>query len=157
MSVEISSVFAHHRVSGFSSSKPTMTQQNFKRECDINVIMQRYLEGDAPLVDPLKVRSSEPLFGDFSDIPDLQTAQNKLIEANDMFMQLNSNIRLRFNNDPLEFVAFVQNPDNEDELRELGILPKIYRSEDGQEYYFRDGKPVFIPKSVVSAPEEPAT
>lgn len=157
MTVEISSIFSHHRVSGWKSDKPSMTQQNFKRECDINLLMARYLEGDVPLVDPLKVRSGEPQFGDFFNIPDLMTAQNKLIEAQQMFDSLPSSIRKRFDNDPIAFVDFVSNEDNVDEMRELGILPKIYQTESGAEYYFRDGVPVFIsdPKNV--QPQESET
>lgn len=144
MSVEISSVFSHHTVRGFESVSPSMTVQSEKNACDINVLMDRYLNHEIPLVDPMRMRSGEPQFGDFSDIPDLQTAQNKLIEANEMFMELPAKVRKRFDNDPTAFIDFVQNPDNKAEMEELGILPKVYKREDGVEYYFRNGLPVYI-------------
>lgn len=155
MSVEISSVFSHHKVAGYKSELPSMTVQSEKNACDINVIVDRYLNHEIPMVDPMKVRSGEPQFGDFSDIPDLQTAQNKLIEANEMFMELPAKVRKRFDNDPTLFVEFVQDyENNKDEMVELGILPKVYKKADGSEYYFRDGLPVYItPPSVDKATE----
>lgn len=143
---EIRSIYdEHERPKGFVSVNPTMTQQGFKDECDINVIMAHY-EKNEFLIDPMTPRTAgEPLFGDFSDIPDLMTAQNKLIEAQEMFDLLPARIRKDFDNDPVAFVEFCQDPANEEKLRDYGILPKIYTREDGMKYYFRDGMPVFIP------------
>ena len=59
-------------------------------------------------------------------------------------MQLPAKIRRRFDNDPTAFIEFVQNPSNKSEMEELGILPKVHVREDGAEYYFRDGLPVYI-------------
>ena len=148
MPVVIRSVYdGHEHERGFESVNPTMTQQHFKDECDINHIMARY-EQTGLLIDPLTARSGgSPIFDDFSDIPDLMTAQNKLIEAQQMFEQLPSRIRKDFDNDPVKFVEFCQDSANEDKLRDYGILPKIYTREDGMQYYFRDGVPVFIPKN----------
>lgn len=144
MSVEIRSRFdGHERPAGFRSENPTMTKQEFKTECDINVIMDRYQVMGTPLIDPMTMRSGEPMFGDFSEIPNLQDAQNKLIEAENMFMQLPSKIRQKFDNNPIEFVNYCQKQENVGEMRELGILPKLHYREDGLEYYFRDGLPVY--------------
>lgn len=145
MSVEIRSRFdGHERPKGFESVNPTMTKQEFKTECDINVIMDSFQVMHTPLIDPMVQRSGEPIFGDFSEIPNLQEAQNKLIEAENLFMQLPSSIRKRFNNDPVSFVDFCQRPENENEMRELGILPKLHSDAFGRQYYFRDGLPVFL-------------
>lgn len=148
MALVIRSVYdGHEHERGFKSVNPTMTQQHYKDECDINRIMARY-EQTGLLIDPLTARSGgSPIFDDFSDIPDLMTAQNKLIEAQQMFELLPSRIRKDFNNDPVAFVQFCQDPANEDKLRDYGILPKIYIGEDGKQYYFRDGVPVYLPKN----------
>lgn len=146
--VTIRSVYdEHEHESGCTFTNPTMTQQHFKDECDINKIMQRYQVLGTPLVDPMVQPSGEPLFGDFSDLPTLQEAHNKLIEANEMFMSLPSSIRKRFGNDPIAFVDFCQNEENVAEMRELGILPKLYYTDTGSEYFFRDGQPVFTGNS----------
>lgn len=142
--VEIRSRYdEHERPAGVTFSQPSMTKQEFKTECDVNMIIDNYQTYHTPLIDPLRPRSGEAFFGDFSDIPDLMTAQNKLIEAQEMFMQLPSSIRSRFNNDAVSFVEFCQKEENVSEMRELGILPKLYYREDGVEYYFRDGVPVY--------------
>lgn len=158
--VVIRSIYdGHEREKGFESTKPSMTQQEFRDECDINVIMYRYQTLEAPLVEPLTAaQARQPLFGDFSDLPDLQTAQNKLIEAQDMFMSLPSSIRRRFDNDALLFLEFCQDEKNVDEMRDLGILPKVYTDNQGKEYYIRDGLPYYLKPSghgPVVKPAEP--
>lgn len=159
MSTVIRSVYdGHEHERGFESVNPSMTQQHFKAECDINVIMARY-EQTGLLVDPLIAgQGGTPLFDDFSDLPDLMTAQNKLIEAQQLFESLPSRIRKDFDNDPVAFVEFCQNPDNEDKLRDYGLLPKIYTRADGMRYYFRDGQPYYLPaeeKPEIYEPVEP--
>ena len=66
----------------------SMTQQHFQDEVDINNIIKRY-SSTGFLVDPLTSPSGQPMFGDFSDVIDFQTAlgiakikeTNKNIEA----------------------------------------------------------------------------
>ena len=158
MSVEIRSRFdGHERPKGFESLNPTMTQQQFKTECDINHIMAQYEQTNL-LVDPLVSRNAgEPLFGDFSEMPDLMTAQNKLIEAQELFMSIPSRIRKEFDNDPLAFVEFCQNPDNEAKLREYGFLATIYTNAEGREYFFRDGERIWLPKKEVKTESSQTT
>lgn len=144
----------HERPRGFSSTRPTMTQQHFKDECDINKIMQQYQDYGTPIVDPLAHRSGQPVFDDFSDLPDLQTAQNKLIEAQALFMSLPSSIRRRFDNDPVRFVEFCQNADNVAEMRELGLLPTYYYDKDGDEYYIESGVPYYTGRKNTVEPAE---
>lgn len=93
-----------------------MTQQNFKEECDINNIMAKYrVTGTAPQ------HSRRPIAGDFANLPDYQEALNTVIEAEKAFMSLPSQTRERFHNDPGRFVAFCQNPENADELVQMGL------------------------------------
>lgn len=106
------------RVSIDFKDSPSMTKQEFKRECDINNIMARYLK--TGIIDHVN-----KFQGDYADLGtpcDFQTAQNILIEAEDAFASLPSKIRKRFDNNPGEFLAFVQDPGNEQEMRELGLL-----------------------------------
>jgi phage internal scaffolding protein len=121
--MEIFSLYNRGNFDGITFTDSTMTQQHFKDECDINSIMSKY-EKTGLLVDPLQVRRGYPNFGDFDDLPDYQTSQNMLIEANDMFMNLPSSIRKRFHNDPGELLAFVSDEKNRDEAVKLGLVPK---------------------------------
>ena len=58
---------------------------------------------------------------DISDITDIRDAMDRINEANDHFMDLPSNIRERFKNNPTDFYEFAMNPDNMDEMVRLGI------------------------------------
>ena len=62
-------------------------------------------------------------YGDFMQATDYHSAMNQIIAAGEAFMTVPASIRARCENDPGKFLEFVQNPDNEAEMRELGLLP----------------------------------
>ncbi|UOK21020.1 internal scaffolding protein [Chifec microvirus UA13_18] len=99
----------------------SMTQQNFKRECDINFIMKRF-EETGYLTDPLKSVTRQPMFGEFHDLPDYQASQDMLNEAEEAFYSLPSAVRKRFSNDPMSFVEFMSDESNLEEARSLGLV-----------------------------------
>jgi hypothetical protein len=47
---------------------------------------------------------------------------NTIREAQNSFMALDAEVRLRFNNDPGAFVAFCESEGNHEELRKMGLL-----------------------------------
>lgn len=99
---------------------PSMTKQEFKKECDINNIMARYLK--TGIIDHVNQYQ-----GDYSDLGepvDFQTAQQILIEAQAAFASLPSKIRKRFDNSPNEFLEFVHDPKNHEEGVALGLFKK---------------------------------
>lgn len=101
---------------------PSMTQQHFAPECDVNKIIARYTAtGFVP--DEL-VRSGNGVYGDFSNVEDFQTMQNKIIAARASFESLPSEIRRRFNDDPAQLISFVRDEGNYDEAVKLGIVKK---------------------------------
>lgn len=94
----------------------TRTQQQFKEECDINTIVERFgLTGELP--NNLRV----PINAEFLDIIDYQTALNQLREADDAFMQMPANIRSQFDNDAGRFVDYCSDPANKDQLKKWGL------------------------------------
>lgn len=96
----------------------TRAQQQFKEECDINTIVERFgLTGELPQ----NVRM--PLTQDFCEAMDYKEAQNLLLEAHDAFMQFPANVRERFANDAGRFVEFASDPANIEECRRLGLAP----------------------------------
>lgn len=97
----------------------TMTKQAFQAECDINNIMKRYER--TGIVDHLNKYGGR--FGDFTGAVDFQTAQNIVIDAQKMFMDIPAAIRAKFDNDPGKFLVFATDPKNIDELREMGLAP----------------------------------
>lgn len=93
-----------------------MTQQEFKGECDINRIMKKaVVTGVLPSVGGGR-------FGDFSDVGDFQSAQNRLLEAEELFESLPSGVRDRFRNDVGSLLEFVSKEENLAEARKLGLV-----------------------------------
>lgn len=94
-----------------------MAQQQFKDECNINVIVERFgVTGEIPQ----NIR--QPMSSDFVDVIDYQTAQNALIEARNSFMQMDAKTRKRFDNDPAKFVSFFELEENRAEAEKLGLI-----------------------------------
>ncbi len=94
----------------------TMTEQNHKDTCDVNKIMARYKKTNT--IDHLNKYG--PMYGDIPSI-DLLTAMETTKKANEMFDALPSAVRNKFENQPGLFLDFVQNPENESEMQELGL------------------------------------
>lgn len=97
-------------------TKPSMTKQSFKDECNINKIMARFEKTGA--ID--HYAKYAPTYGDASPL-ELMDAQQIIINAETMFSELPSNIRKRFHNSPEEFLEFVQDESNIVEMRKLGL------------------------------------
>lgn len=93
------------------------TKQSFKAECDINVIMSRYLKTGVLE----HVRQGVARYGDVSGA-DFQEAQNFVAGAISMFHDLPSHIRTMFENQPALFFDFMENPANAAKARELGLV-----------------------------------
>lgn len=100
---------------------PSMTIQSAKDECDINNIVNRY-KRTGSYYEPGAVATRQPQFGDYSSIPDYREALSIIHQADDDFSALPSKVRRRFNNDPLEYVAFLQDAANRDEAIALGLV-----------------------------------
>lgn len=110
---------------GIEFTQPSQTLQSFADDADINSIIARY-ENTGVLVDPTVPVSRTPSFGDYSDLPSYQEAQNVIIAANNAFDTLSSKIRERFGNDPAAYFDFVQSlregSEEYDEAIALGII-----------------------------------
>ena len=107
---------------GVKFNEPSLTQQQFKDECDINRIMDRYLKTGV-LSDPLDRRGT-PKYGDYAEIGDYMEHMNKVVEANEMFESLPAYIRKRFNNNPADLIEFVMDANNRAEAELLGLVEK---------------------------------
>lgn len=95
---------------------PTRAKQEFKDECDINVIVERFgLTGEMPQ----DVRM--PFNADFDGILSYQEALNQLIAADEAFYAFPAEIRDRFQNNPARFVDFVSDPKNIAQAHEWGL------------------------------------
>jgi len=105
--------------SGLACEEPSLAQQHFKEECDINTILQKFnvtgILPEAPL---------SPRYGDFTGIGDYHTALNRVIAAQDEFEALPAQIRARFDNDPAKLIEFLDDEANRPEAEELGLVEK---------------------------------
>lgn len=105
--------------SGLACEEPSLAQQHFKEECDINTILQKFnitgLLPEAPL---------SPRYGDFSGIGDYHSALNRVMAAREEFGALPAQIRARFDNDPSKLIEFLQDENNRPEAEELGLVEK---------------------------------
>jgi phage internal scaffolding protein len=99
-------------------SGESRTKQSFREETDINTIMSKYQR--TGLISA--VNQHAPQYGDVTGL-DFQTAMETVTRAQQMFEAMPSSIRKRFANDPAQFLDFVQNDDNVEEARKLGLLP----------------------------------
>lgn len=106
------------RISGLACPEVTRAQQQFRDECDINTIVERFgLTGELP------VGGRMPTYGDFRLVTDFHTAMQAVRESQEMFMQLPGLVRERFGQDPAKFVDFCLDPANLEECRKLGLAP----------------------------------
>jgi len=105
--------------SGLACEEPSLAQQHFRDECDINNILRQFnitgLLPESPL---------SPRYGDFTGIGDYHTALNRVIAAQDEFEALPAEIRARFGNDPAQLIEFLENSENRPEAEELGLVEK---------------------------------
>lgn len=107
------------RETGLVCDVATRTQQQFKEECDINTIVERFgVTGNLPIT------TVQPLSGDFTEIGTYQEAIEAVRSAEINFMQLPSKVRERFGQDSQKFVDFCINPANLEAVREMGLAPR---------------------------------
>ena len=105
--------------SGLACEEPSLAQQHFKEECDINTILQKF-----NITGMLPQSTLSPRYGDFSGIGDYHTALNRVLAAQDEFEALPAQIRARFNNDPAQLIEFLQDENNRPEAEDLGLVEK---------------------------------
>lgn len=92
---------------GLACADPSLAVQSQAEEADINVIVKRFgISGQLPQ----SVRLPE--YGDFEGPSDYHAAMNYVTEAQGAFLSLPAAIRAEFNNDPGEFLAYVEQPEN---------------------------------------------
>lgn len=94
------------------------TQQQFRKDADINTIMAKYLKTGK--VDHLNPR--QPVYADFTNLGDFHQNMTLVAQAKQRFAELPSRIRERFQNDPGRLIKFLDNPANRKEAEELGLV-----------------------------------
>lgn len=106
--------------SGLVCPEPTLAQQQFREEADINIIMERFGR-TGELVAPVRM----PQYGDFTGVDDYHSAMNAVIAAQVSFDALPAKLRARFENDPGKFVEFCLDDSNREEAVALGLVEAV--------------------------------
>lgn len=121
--------------------------QASKDDCDINLILARYKKTGQlpPMMDNARYADLTERPGSFHE------AMNTVTEARSMFADLPAPVRDRFNNDPGAFFDFVADPENEEEMRSLGLLEATDRVVGKEAAEGPDGA-----KAPPAPPEDPA-
>jgi phage internal scaffolding protein len=112
--------YEEHKPCFFNTTGESLTQQHFQEECDILNIIKRHDRNG--IIE--HVQRGQARYGDFSEIADYREALDLVQDANTEFMKIPSDIRKKFNNNPGEFLNFVNNPENEEEMITMGFVKK---------------------------------
>lgn len=99
----------------------SMTKQSFRDESNINIILAKYAK--TSLIE--HVNKYEGRYEDVTGVEDYHTSLNRINAAGEAFMSLPSGIRSKFQNDPGNFLDFVNDPTNREEMYEMGLAKRL--------------------------------
>lgn len=105
------------RVSVDFTDTETMTEQCHKQDCDINTIIKRY--DKTGLITHVNKATAE--YGDYTTVNEYQQSMQLVIDAENAFSEIPSNIRKKFGNDAGAFFEFATDPNNHDKMVEMGL------------------------------------
>lgn len=97
----------------------TRTRQSERDACDVNKIMARFEKTGL-----LPVDGRDAYFANVSQMGDFREAMEHVRLGERFFSQMPAAVRSRFDNDPAAFLDFVADPENEAELRSMGLLER---------------------------------
>ncbi len=104
-------------VEPFNTVGESLTQEQFAEESEINNIIRSHDRNG--VIE--HINRGNAIYGDFSGITDFSEALDQIREAQNEFMNIPSEIREKFQNDAGQFFKFASNPENIQELREMGL------------------------------------
>lgn len=100
------------------NEEPSRTQQQFRDQVNVNSIMAKYKK--TGLID--HVRDNPGTYSDMTQIGSYQDALQKVINAQQTFETLPSNLRQKFGHDPQQLITFLSDDKNYDEAVQLGLV-----------------------------------
>jgi len=98
-----------------------IVEQHHKDEVNINNIIKRH--GMDMIAKTAMLNQGEYIMDD-NPTNDFQEAMFIVTKANETFSQMPSELRKKFNNSPAEYMDFIQNPANIDEMVSLGLAQR---------------------------------
>lgn len=103
--------------SQFNTVGESMTQQHFAQEADIGNIIRKH--DRTGLIE--HVARGIAQYGDYTQVNEYRESLDIVNSATDSFMELPSDIRAKFYNDPGEFFEFATDPKNAEKMVQLGL------------------------------------
>nr|QJB19272.1 MAG: internal scaffolding protein [Microvirus sp.] len=101
---------------------PTMAEQHTAHLTNINYLMERYKPDELAQYLAARNQHRQEIIGhDFSSEPSLQEGRNFVYQSRQAFEQLPEEIKNNFKSH-LEFLKFIDNPNNVQKMLKLGIL-----------------------------------
>lgn len=108
-------------------NKSSLTEQHHGETVKIHNILKQYQ--NTGFVQHVAARS--PQFADMTSAPDFYEAQVIIANANSMFEEIPATIRKEFDNDPGQFLDFISNPENKEQIEAFGLdsshIPEDYQ------------------------------
>lgn len=106
---------------GIEFKKPSLCQQHFRDEADVNFIVNRYLQTGTWE----NVSERPPVYADMSAFEgdfDLIRAYEAVERAEDGFMRLPSDLRKKLDNDPSKLVSWLSMEENKADAIKYGLF-----------------------------------
>jgi len=100
------------------NDQPSLTQQQFKEQCDINNIIAKYKKTG----EVMHLNRKRGMYADLTKIQDYHSALQSVIDAQSAFATLPSDLRTHFKNDPGLLLQFLSDPKNYDEGVKIGLI-----------------------------------
>lgn len=107
-------------ITGELVKEPSMTKQSHKDECDINIIVRRFLAGEE--ITHVNRAAAQGLYTDLPDSIDLQASLELVRQAEAGFMALPAHVRAQFDNSPLLFVDHVNRAQAGDQAAQANLV-----------------------------------
>lgn len=138
---------------GIEFTQPSLTQQHFKQEADVNYIVSRYLQTGQME----NVNEQPPLYGDISSFGaefDLRAAYEAVGRAEEGFLMLPSDVRKKLDNDPSKLISWLSDESNRADAIKYGLFnaPEPAQKVDENILGRVSENPVVTPTPAPSAP-----
>lgn len=96
---------------------PSLTDQDSKDECDVNLIIERAMKGHAVT----HLRTHTGTYMDLAEVPDFTQSMQIVANAQNAFNQLPSDLREKFHNSPQIMMEYLADKRNDEEAISLGL------------------------------------
>lgn len=104
---------------GTPNKEESRTQQQYRDDCDANVIIEKIKKGHN-----VQFNQRKGTYGDFTNSPSYHEALDVVRLADEAFMAMPSALRTRFKNDPQNLLDFLNDKDKIEESYRLGLREK---------------------------------